>query len=110
MYLEKDGSFTNLDRTVQRVRYAIAAPGDARSSAAHVAEIAERLGFTLDARNVQALTDEIAAVVPQYAGVSFPRLERGPMQWPLGRFGTEQTVYLSVGRGLAPDQVRIVAD
>ena len=43
-------------------------------------------------------------------GVSFPRLERGPLQWPVTRFGTEQTVYLSMGRGLAPDTVRIVAD
>ena len=110
MNLEKDGSFTSVDRTVQRVRYAVAAPGDARSSAQHLAAIGQRLGFAIDADNVQRLTDEIAAVVPHYAGVSFPRLERGPLQWPVMGFGTEQTVYLSVGRGLAPDQLHIVAN
>jgi predicted molibdopterin-dependent oxidoreductase YjgC len=110
MNLEKDGSFTSVDRSVQRVRFAVAAPGDARSSARHLADIGQRLGFTIDASNIQLLTDEIAAVVPHYAGVSFPRLERGPLQWPVTRFGTEQTVYLSMGRGLAPDTVRIVAD
>jgi len=110
MYLEKDGTFTNVDRTVQRVRYVVAAPGDARSSRTLVAEIAARLGFTLDADNPSAIFDEISAIVPGYGGVSYPRLERGGMQWPVTRFGTEQTVFLSVGNGLAPDAVQIVAD
>jgi predicted molibdopterin-dependent oxidoreductase YjgC len=110
MYLEKDGSFTNLDRTVQRVRFAVAAPGDAHPTTWYVSEIAGRLGYTFDAGNIPAIMDEIAAVVPHYAGVSFPRLERGGMQWPVSSFGADQTLYLSVGRGLAPDGVRIVAD
>jgi predicted molibdopterin-dependent oxidoreductase YjgC len=110
MYLEKDGSFTNLDRTVQRVRYAVSSPGDARPSMWFVAEIAGRLGYSLPSDNVSAIMDEISTVVPAYAGVSFPRLERGGMQWPVSNFGAEQTVYLSVGNGLAPDDIRIVAD
>jgi len=110
MYLEKDGSFTNLDRTVQRVRFAVTPPGDAHSSAWYIAEIAGRLGYSLPTENVAAIMDEIAMVVPNYAGVNFPRLERGGMQWPVKQFGAEQTVYLSVGNGIAPDDVRIVAD
>ncbi len=110
MYLEKDGSFTNLDRTVQRVRFTVSSPGDAHATAWYVAEIAGRLGYALPSENVAAIMDEIAAVVPAYAGVNFPRLERGGMQWPVSSFGAEQTVYLSVGHGLAPEDIRIVAD
>ena len=110
MYLEKDGTFTNVDRTVQRVRYVVAAPGDARSSRTLVAEIADRLGYALEADNPSAILDEISAIVPGYGGVSYPRLERGGMQWPVTRFGTEQTVFLSIGNGLAPDAVQIVAN
>jgi predicted molibdopterin-dependent oxidoreductase YjgC len=108
-YLEKDGSFTNADRGVQRVRVAVSPPGAARASMALVAEIARRLGYGLPANDPSAAMDEIAAVVPGYNGISFPRLERGAMQWPVTRFGTEQSVYLSVGRGLSPDAVRVVA-
>jgi predicted molibdopterin-dependent oxidoreductase YjgC len=110
MYLEKDGSFTNLDRTVQRVRLAVTAPGDAHPTTYFIDEIAARLGYTLGAPHASSIMDEIATVVPTYGGVSFPRLERGGMQWPVARFGADQTVYLSIGNGLAPDQVRIVAD
>lgn len=110
MYLEKDGTFTSVDRTVQRVRYVVAAPGDAKSSRWFIAELAERLGYALDASNPSAILDEITAIVPGYGGISYPRLERGGMQWPVKRFGTEQTVFLSIGNGLAPDAVQIVAD
>lgn len=110
MYLEKDGTFTSVDRTVQRVRYVVAGPGDASSSRRYIAELAGRLGYALDGANPSAILDEIAAVVPGYAGISYPRLERGGMQWPVKRFGTEQTVFLSLGNGLAPDAVQIVAD
>jgi predicted molibdopterin-dependent oxidoreductase YjgC len=110
MYLEKDGSFTNVDRTVQRVRYVVAAPGDAQSSRSLVAKIAARLGFALEADNPSAIMDEISTIVPGYGGISYPRLERGGMQWPVKRFGTEQTVFLSIGNGLAPDAVQFVAD
>jgi len=110
MYLEKDGSFTNLDRTVQRVRFTVSSPGDAHATSWYIAEIAGRLGYALPSENVSAIMDEISAVVPAYAGVNFPRLERGGMQWPVSSFGAEQTVYLSVGNGLAPDDIRIVAD
>jgi predicted molibdopterin-dependent oxidoreductase YjgC len=110
MYLEKDGTFTNLDRSVQRVRSAVAAPGDARPSSWYIGEIAGRLGYTLDGRDVPGILDEIATVVPTYAGISLPRLERGPMQWPVKRFGTQQTVFLAPGQGLVAERIRLVAD
>lgn len=110
MYLEKDGSFTNMDRTVQRVRFAVAAPGEARSSTWYLAEIAAKLGYGAGPVSAATIMDEISTVIPEYSGVSFPRLERGGMQWPVKRFGTEQTAFLSVGDGLSPTGITIVAD
>jgi predicted molibdopterin-dependent oxidoreductase YjgC len=110
MYLEKDGTFTNLDRTVQRVRFAITPPGEASSSLWFIGEIADRLGYTLNSDNVSAILDEIGMFVDNYSGISFPRLERGGIQWPVQRFGADPSVYLSYGNGLVPDQVQIIAD
>ncbi|HUG14386.1 MAG TPA: molybdopterin-dependent oxidoreductase [Thermomicrobiales bacterium] len=110
MYLEKDGSFTSLDRTVQRVRMAVSAPGEAHPTTWFLSEIAARLGYDLAVNPAAAVMDEIASVADDYAGISFPRLERGGMQWPVSPFGSGQTVFLSIGEGLSPDSVRIVAD
>jgi predicted molibdopterin-dependent oxidoreductase YjgC len=110
MYLEKDGSFTNLDRTVQRVRFAVSAPGDAHPTTFYASEIAQRLGYRFGYYNASSIMDEIATVVPGYNGIAFPRLERAGMQWPVPGFGAEGTVHLSVGNGLAPDEIRIIAD
>ncbi|HMM43532.1 MAG TPA: molybdopterin-dependent oxidoreductase, partial [Thermomicrobiales bacterium] len=110
MFLEKDGSFTNLDRTVQRLRFAVSAPGDSHPTTYYVAEIAQRLGYQFGYLNTAAIMDEIAAILPEYAGISFPRLERNGMQWPVSSFGAVGTVRLSVGQGLVADGIRIVAD
>ncbi len=110
MYLEKDGTFTNADRTVQRVRFTLAGQGDVHSGWWYVQEIAQRLGYNLDHRHPTSILEEIAKLVPSYQGTSFPRLERGPMQWPTQPFGQGQKAYLSVDSGLAPDSVRFIAD
>jgi predicted molibdopterin-dependent oxidoreductase YjgC len=110
MYLEKDGSFTNVDRIVQRVRVAANAPGEARSSIAHLGAVAAALGFGTGDEHPQALLEEIAGVVPAYAGVSLPRLEREGMQWPTGRFGAQRTAFLSQDNGLNADRLRIAAN
>ncbi len=110
MFLEKDGSFTNADRTIQRVRLTLAAPGDAHAGWWYVQEIAQRLGYNLNHRHPANILEEISKLVPMYQGTSFPRLERGPMQWPTQPFGVGQKAYLSVDSGLAPDSVRFVAD
>lgn len=110
MYLEKDGTFTNMDRTVQRVRFAVTAPGEAHSSYWFVSEIADRLGYSIPVHNVSDILDEIGSLVDDYAGISFPRLERGGIQWPVQNFGAQPSVYLSPGNGLIPDQIQLIAD
>ncbi len=110
MFMEKDGTFTSADRTIQRVRYAIAPPGDGHSAVWILQELARRLGYNLAHPHPSMIMEEISRLAPIYGGVSLPRLERGPMQWPVRSFGTQQTVFLRVGEGLAPQEVNFIAD
>jgi predicted molibdopterin-dependent oxidoreductase YjgC len=83
MFLEKDGTVTSADRTVQRVRTAVDAPGDARPSWWLIQEIARRLGYRLDFSHPALVFHEMVHVTPVYRGIAVPRLERGPMTWPV---------------------------
>jgi formate dehydrogenase major subunit len=106
MFMEKDGSFTNADRTIQRLRYAVEPPGDARGSWWFVQEIAARLGYAMSHPHPSLVLDEIARLTPIYAGVSFPRLERGPIQWPVQQFSTQEWTFLQSDDGLAADAIQ----
>ena len=81
-FAEKDGTFTNTERRVQRVRKALAAPGDARTDWGVVCDVATRLGHPMSYRDAAGIMDEIARVTPSYGGMSFARLESFGLQWP----------------------------
>jgi predicted molibdopterin-dependent oxidoreductase YjgC len=110
MFLEKDGTFTNADRTIQRVRLTLEGPADAHPGWWYIQQLAKRLGYNLDHRHPATVLEEMSKLITLYQGASFPRLERGPMQWPTKPFGVGQAAYLSVGSGLVPDEVHFVAD
>ena len=109
MYLEKDGSFTSADRTIQRVRHAIAPPGDAQPHSWYVQEIAERMGYSLTFTHPSLILDEISRMAPIYQGVSFPRLERSSMQWPVRAFGTEDSPFLQLGDSLPEESIQFAS-
>ena len=77
-FAEKDGTFTNLERRIQRVRPAISVRNnDAMPEGWALAQLAERLGIAgIAYDDPSAVMDEIAAVTPTYAGVSYERLAR----------------------------------
>ncbi|HEX6290176.1 MAG TPA: formate dehydrogenase subunit alpha [Herpetosiphonaceae bacterium] len=108
-FAEKDGTFTNTERRIQRVRRALDPPGEARPDWAIIAELARRV-LRLQARvpsgqwagwNYAApaqIMDEIAALTPSYAGVSYDRLERGEqLHWPVKSYNHPGTPILHVG-------------
>lgn len=102
-FAEKEGTFTNTERRVQRVRPALDPPGNALPDLEIIAEIARRVGDRLSQRfaavtggngratrpygywdygSASEVFDEMASLMPSYAGMSYERLERGGLQWP----------------------------
>ena len=82
-FLEKEGTFVNFDRRFQRVRPAIAPPGEARTDFDVINAVAGALGADLGCPTPAAAMDELASLAPLYAGISHQRLDReGPLHWP----------------------------
>jgi len=85
-FLEQDGTFTNAERRVQRVRPAVAAPGEARADWRVVADAARALGLDWRYAGPADVFDEIARVAPaQFGGLSHRRLDAAGadgIQWP----------------------------
>ena len=81
-FAEKDGTYTSLERRVQRVRAAIKPPGDARADWWILAEILHRLDGGGEYKTAADVMAEIAAVVPAYGGVHYSRLDAEGLFWP----------------------------
>jgi formate dehydrogenase major subunit len=83
LYLERDGTFTSFDRTVQRVRTAVPAMGESKPVTEIVSLLASRFGYGLEAVHPARIMAEIAQLVPAYQGVTYARLERGGLVAPI---------------------------
>ncbi|MBX3235950.1 MAG: formate dehydrogenase subunit alpha [Nitrospiraceae bacterium] len=83
-FLEKDGTFTNLERRVQRIRKAVEPPVGVLPDWQVVCEVATRMGYPMSYRHPSEIMDEIANLAPMFAGLSFDRLESPEsLQWPV---------------------------
>ncbi len=81
-FLEKDGTFVNTERRVQRVRKALNGPEGARADWEIISELSSRIGYPMRYRSPEEIFEEIRRVTPQYAGITYARLESGGIQWP----------------------------
>jgi len=82
-FAEKDGTFTNTERRVQRIRKAIEPVGQAKPDWWITCEIARRMGKAGFAfSGPKEIMEEIASVTPSYHGISYERLEQTGLQWP----------------------------
>lgn len=83
-FAEKEGTFTNTERRVQRVRKAVESPGEAKSDWWIVCQIAQKMGAKgFDYRDESQIMEEIAKLTPSYGGISLARLDKeGGLQWP----------------------------
>ena len=97
-FAEKDGTFTNTERRVQRVRKALDPPGQALPDWQILCRLARRLGYQMDYDHPSAIQDEIASLTPSYGGITYDRLERGGLQWPCPDSEHPGTPYLHKGR------------
>jgi len=81
-YAEKNGTFVNTERRVQRIRKAIEPPGESRDDWEIISEIATRMGYRMTYDSSRQIMEEIAAVTPSYAGISYDRIEHEGIHWP----------------------------
>ncbi len=83
-FLEKDGTFTNLERRVQRIRKAVDPPTGVLPDWLVVCELSKRMGYPMTYDHPSEIMDEIARLTPMFAGVSYERLEdHAGLQWPV---------------------------
>jgi len=82
-FLEKTGTFTNAERRIQLVQTAAKAPGNAWQDFRIIGELSRRLGYEMKARTPSEAMDEMASLSPDLAGVSYERLGRKGLQWPV---------------------------
>jgi len=82
-FAEKDGTFTNTERRVQRIRQAIAPVGESKPDWQITCQIAQKMGASgFDFSSPEEIFTEISSVTPAYGGITYARLEKGGLQWP----------------------------
>jgi predicted molibdopterin-dependent oxidoreductase YjgC len=82
-FAERDGTITNTERRVQRVRKGIEPTGNSRPDWWITCQIALRMGGKgFNFKNPSKVMDEIASLTPSYGGITYARLNAGGLQWP----------------------------
>ena len=89
-FAEKDGTFTNSERRVQRVREVVRPVGSSRPDWEIICDLAQRLSVSMNLgleeqfeySNASEIWDEMSALTPMISGITYERLENGGIQWP----------------------------
>jgi formate dehydrogenase major subunit len=97
-FLEKDGTFTNAERRINRVR-PVMAPKCGKHEWEVACEISAAMGYPMTYDHPREIMAEIAAVTPTFSGVSFEKLDKlGSIQWPCNDNAPEGTPIMHVDR------------
>ena len=81
-FAEKEGTFSNTERRVQRVRKAVKAPGQAKPDWKILCDVAGRMGYKMEYQNSEEIFKELAEVTPSYRGITWQRIEKVGIHWP----------------------------
>ena len=82
-WCESEGTVTNSERRVQRVRKALEPPGNARDDRWIISEIAKRMGCDWGHPTAEEVWNEVRSLAPIFSGMSYERLDReGGLHWP----------------------------
>jgi formate dehydrogenase major subunit len=96
-FLEKDGTFTNAERRISRVRKAVPPVAGMEDWQITMA-FSEALGYPMPYNHPSEIMDEIARLTPTFAGVSFDKIdELGSIQWPCNAKAPEGTPVMHIG-------------
>ncbi|MCV9936359.1 formate dehydrogenase subunit alpha [Boseaceae bacterium BT-24-1] len=97
-FLEKDGTFTNAERRINRVRQ-VMAPMSGKAEFQVTLDLARALGYEMSYTHPSEIMDEIARLTPTFAGVSYKKLdELGSVQWPCNEKAPTGTPLMHVDR------------
>jgi formate dehydrogenase major subunit len=111
-FLEKDGTFTNAERRINRVR-PVFPPRQGKDEWQITCDIAQAMGYPMRYADAAEIMDEIAATTPTFAGVSFAALDAaGSMQWPVTTVAPHGTPTMHVngfvrGKGMLVETVYV---
>jgi formate dehydrogenase alpha subunit len=97
-FAEKNGTVSNTERKVQRVRKAVEPPGEAKPDTWIISEIAKRMGYTMPATTPEEIMKEINQLTPSYKGITYERIEKGGISWPCPDEDHPGTPVLHVGK------------
>ena len=81
-FAEKDGTFTNTERKVMRVRKAVEPVGDSRLDWQIICDLSTRFGLPMNYDSAEEIFNEITQVTPSYGGLTYQRIESGGIPWP----------------------------
>ena len=97
-FLEKDGTFTNAERRINRVR-PVMAPRNGKQEWQVVCDLATAMGYPMHYVGSNEIMDEIARMTPTFAGVSFAKLDEvGSIQWPCNEAAPLGTPIMHIGK------------
>ncbi|MBU1290631.1 MAG: formate dehydrogenase subunit alpha [bacterium] len=91
---EKDGTITNTERRVQRIRKAVEPVGESKPEWKIICELAQKMGYNMKYNSPAEIMEEIASLTPIYGGMYYNRLEKAGLQWPCLDINHPGTKYL----------------
>jgi formate dehydrogenase alpha subunit len=97
-FAEKDGTFTNTERRIKRVRKAIESIGESREDWKIICDLSTRMGYPMSYDHPSQIMDEIAQLTPSYGGIYYDRIEKDGLYWPCPNRAHPGTPYLHKDR------------
>jgi len=98
-YAEKEGTFSNTERRVQRVRKAVELEGDMRLDTDILIDLMNRMGYPQKHLTSSEIMDEVSSLTPSFAGISHERLDAGEtLQWPCTSKEHRGTPIMHIGK------------
>lgn len=97
-FAEKDGTFTNTERKVKRVRKAIEPIGSSRQDWEIICDLSTRMGYPMRYDDPSKIFEEVGQLTPSYSGIYYDRIEKDGIHWPCPNRAHPGTPYLHKDR------------
>lgn len=91
-FLEKNGTFTNGERRVQAVRQVVEPIGNAKADGQIIVDIMNKMGYPQPDYTPEGMLEEISQIVPFFEGITWDRLGKNGLQWPVAKDGTDTKI------------------